>query len=32
MPLCVAMFMGTPEIVEILLDRGFDPMLPDIAG
>ena len=30
--LSVAMFMGTPEIVEMLLDRGFDPMLPDIAG
>ena len=30
--LSVAMFMGSPEIVEMLLDRGFDPMLSDIAG
>ena len=30
--LSVAMFMGTPEIVEMLLDRGFDPMLSDVAG
>jgi hypothetical protein len=30
--LSVAMFMGSPEIVKMLLDRGFDPMLSDIAG
>ena len=30
--LSVAMFMSTPEIVEMLLDQGFDPMLADSAG
>ena len=30
--LSIAMFMSTPEIVEMLLDRGFDPMLADRAG
>ena len=30
--LSVAMFMATPEIVEMLLDKGFDPMLSDISG
>ena len=30
--LSVAMFMGTPEIVEMLLDKEFDPMLSDVAG
>jgi ankyrin repeat protein len=30
--LSVAMFAGTPTIVEMLLKRGFDPKLTDIAG
>ena len=30
--LSVAMFMSTPEVVGMLLDRGFDPMLSDVAG
>jgi len=30
--LSVAMFMSTPEVVEMLLDQGFDPMLSDVAG
>jgi len=30
--LSFAMYMSTPEIVEMLLDQGFDPMLADSAG
>jgi len=30
--LSVAMYMSTPNIICMLLDQGFDPMLSDVAG